>query len=131
MKQKISLDKIYDDAAQSLKRTIYKSLKIDHGQVLRTARYHVRCSNALPFELETPLNKEVEPLLSYFLGFHNPATGLPWPIDLVDENVSLPRGFTREFVEEIEAELIRDPEVQDKIGLQAYFSHINPQKAED
>ncbi|MEE9586032.1 MAG: DNA double-strand break repair nuclease NurA [Nitrososphaerales archaeon] len=131
MKQKISLDKIYDDAAQSLKRTIYKSLKIDHGQVLRTARYHVRCSNALPFELETPLNKEVEPLLSYFLGFHNPATGLPWPIDLVDENVSLPRGFTREFVEEIEAELIRDPEVQDKIGLQAYFSHINPQKEED
>ncbi len=130
-KENLSVDKIYDDAAQSLKRTIYKSLKIDFLQVLRTARYYARCSNAHPFEFETHLDVEVKPLLSYFSAFHNPATGLPWPIDLVDENVSLPRGFTREFVEEIEAELIRDPEVQDKIGLQAYFSNLNPQKEED
>ncbi|MFQ6134581.1 MAG: DNA double-strand break repair nuclease NurA, partial [Nitrososphaerales archaeon] len=123
-KEKISMEKIYDDAAQNLKRTIRKSLDIDHLQILKTARYYARCSNALPFEFETHLNAEVKPILSYFLGFHNPATGLPWPIDLVDENVSLPRGFTREFVDEIEAELIRDPEVQDKIGLQAYFSHL-------
>lgn len=130
-KQNLSPEKVYDDAAQSLKRTIRKSLDIDHLQVLRTARYFVKCSTMPPFELETPLETEVEPLLSYFGAFHNPATGLPWPIDLVDENVSLPRGFTREFVEEIEAELIRDPEVQDKIGLQAHFSPLNPQKPED
>ncbi len=130
-KQSITMDKIFDNAAQSLKRTIHKSLMIDYRQILRTARYYIRCSRALPFELETPINMDVEPVIGYFLAFHNPATGLPWPIDLIDENVSLPRGFTREFVDEIEAILIRDPEVQDKIGLQSYFSHLNPQKKED
>lgn len=130
-KQNLSPEKIYDDAAQSLKRTIYKSLKIDHLQILRTARYYVKCSLAPPFELEAPLSMDAEPIISFFLAFHNPVTGLPWPIDLIDESVSLPRGFTKEFVEEIEAELIRDPEVSDKIWLQTHFSYLNPQKEED
>lgn len=123
--------RIFDDAAQSLKRVIKKSLDIDHLQVIRTSRYFVKCSEMPPFELETPLDVDVKPLLSYFKAFHNPATGLPWPIDLVDENVTLPAGFTKEFVEEIEAELIRDPEVQDKIGLQAHFAPLNPQKPDE
>lgn len=130
-KESLSPEKIYDNTAQNLRRTIRKSLDTDYMLILRTSRYYVKCSATQPFELETPLDMDVEPILSYFQAFHNPATGLPWPIDLVDENVSLPRGFTREFVEEIEAELIRDPEVQDKISLQTHFAPLNPQKEED
>lgn len=54
-------------------------------------------------------------------------TGLPFPIDLIDENVLLPRGFTKEFVEEVEALLIQDKAL-DKVDLSNYFSYLNPQK---
>ena len=57
------------------------------------------------------------------------ATGLPFPLDLVDENVSLPENLTREFVEEVEALLIKDKELN-KISLQNHFLSINPQKEE-
>jgi hypothetical protein len=32
----------------------------------------------------------------------------PAPLDMIDQNVGLPRAFTREFVEEIEANLVQD-----------------------
>jgi hypothetical protein len=73
----------------------------------------------------------VEDLVGYFQapGNINHATGLPFPIDLIDENVTLPAGFTNEFVEEIEAQLVRDPEL-DKLDLANNFAPINPQKKE-
>ena len=69
----------------------------------------------------------IAPLLAYFQANYNPATGFPFPIDLIDESVSLPRKFTKEFVEEIEALLIQDEEL-DKIDLSNYFAYLNPQK---
>ena len=42
---------------------------------------------------------------------------------------AVPRGFTREFVEEIEATLARDPDL-DKFDLETRFSSLNPQKQE-
>ncbi len=65
-----------------------------------------------------------------FMAHHNPATGLPWPLDLVDMNARLPHGFNKEFVEEIEAILIRDATVP-KDALLDYFTHLNPQKEEE
>jgi hypothetical protein len=41
------------------------------------------------------------------MAVHSRATGLPLPLDMMDQNVGLPAGFTREFVEEIEANLIK------------------------
>jgi hypothetical protein len=66
---------------------------------------------------------------AYLAAMHNPATGLPLPLDMVDQNEGLPRGFTREFVEEIEANLVRDTEL-DKSDLQSHFAHLSPQKKE-
>ena len=57
------------------------------------------------------------------------ATGLPLLLDLIDQDVGIPRGFTREFVEEIEATLARDPDL-DKFELETRFSSLNPQKQE-
>jgi hypothetical protein len=100
-----------------------------------TARFYARgAETAPPFEFELYSLMVPEPLhqlLGYFRGFHNPVTGLPWPIDLVDEQVSIPGGFLREFVEEIEARLIRDPELRDKRPISRVFSYLNPQKPED
>ena len=60
---------------------------------------------------------DVSRILPHLIATHNPATGLPLPLDMIDQNVGLPRGFTHEFVEEIEANLVRDSEL-DKFDLQ-------------
>jgi hypothetical protein len=59
----------------------------------------------------------------------NATTGLPLALDLIDQDVGIARGFTREFVEEVEATLARDPDL-DKFELETRFSSPNPQKNE-
>ncbi len=130
-KRKVDAEGLLRAARRDVSNHVKKSLGYGAERILRTARHYSRCSNQVPFESETPLEFEMEPLIAYFQAFHNPATGLPWPIDLIDEGTSLPRGFTREFVQEIEAELIKDPSVSDKLALAEYFSYLNPQKEED
>jgi hypothetical protein len=71
----------------------------------------------------------VGPVLALCQATCNPATGLPLLLDLIDQDVGIPRGFTSEFVEEIEATLARDPEL-DKFELEKRFSSLNPQKGE-
>jgi hypothetical protein len=56
------------------------------------------------------------PLLAFFNASCNKATGLPIQLDLTDQDVTIPAGFTREFVEEIEARLAKDSEL-DKYEL--------------
>lgn len=100
------------------------------NKILKTARPYVRCSSsAPPFCFETLIGVDVKPILAYFQANHNPATGLPFPLDLVDENVTLPEGFTKEFVKEVESLLIKDPKL-DKYDLSNHFLSINPQKEE-
>ncbi|MEM2429235.1 MAG: DNA double-strand break repair nuclease NurA [Nitrososphaerales archaeon] len=130
-KKNVTMDEIYEASRGNLSQEIKESLGMNVDEFLQTARYYIRCCNASPFEFETHKDMDVRLILSYFKNFHNPATGLPWPLDLIDENITLPRGFNKEFVEEIEARLIRDPEVSNKLALQEYFSYLNPQKAED
>lgn len=126
------IEAVYDAAKRRTQYSIKKNL--DWGvpsPVLETSRYYIRCCSASPFEFEVRTGVDVSPILSYFINFHNPATGLPWSLDLIDSSVSLPRGFTKEFVEEIEAQLIRDRGIGDKSMLREYFSYLNPQKEED
>ena len=68
---------------------------------------------------------ELGPILAYFKASVNEETGHPMPLDLVDEDVTLPRLFTREFVEEVEARLLGrvDPRT-----LRMLFNYLNPQK---
>ncbi|MBO3770014.1 MAG: DNA double-strand break repair nuclease NurA [Candidatus Brockarchaeota archaeon] len=82
-----------------------------------------------PFELEVPVGfeeKTLEVLLSNSENF-NMATGLPMAIDLVDENVTLPAEFTREFVREVEARIIDF--YDGSLGeVRNFFTNMNPQK---
>lgn len=99
----------------------------------KTARYYHRTTSAAPpfsFEIRKDM-PHLETLPAYFQApeNYNTATGLPFPIDLIDQNVSLPAGFTKEFVEEIEAQLVRDPTLN-KFDLANSFGRLNPQKEE-
>ena len=97
---------------------------------IETSRYYIRCNNnVLPFCFETSPEIDVQPILSYFKTNYNPATGLPFPIDLIDQNITIPQGLTREFMQEIEALLIKDKKMKG-IDISNYFMSINPQKEE-
>jgi hypothetical protein len=104
------------------------NLGVDPVPLMGSERYFVRCCVMPPFLFEAPASMDegrLEEIFAYFQAFHNPATGLPFPIDTVDDLVSLPRGFQREFVDEVQAQLIGEGVVD------SYFEYLNPQKEED
>ena len=94
-----------------------------------TERSYIRYREEVaPFEVETSPKISPEFVASQFLFFHNAATGLPLPTDMVDQYVSLPKGVTTSFVEEIEARVLQkggDPKTS-----AVYMSPINPEKKE-
>jgi len=102
------------EAARSTKRVFVKTVD-DVPPIC------VEFSSKMPKELRSTV-------LSYVLSTANPDTGLPLPLDLVDNLVSLPRGLGREFVNEIEAELLRRG--FSRQSLAALFARYNPQKDE-
>jgi len=133
MKELSDKSAILRKAKDRFEGSVRSDLDCDPQHVLRTARHHQRTTDAAPpFSFETHKNvTDVETLTAYFQDpeNYNEATGLPFPIDLVDQNVSLPANFAKEFVEEIEAQLTRDPEL-DKLDLTNSFRPLNPQKEE-
>ncbi|MCL7392180.1 MAG: DNA double-strand break repair nuclease NurA [Thaumarchaeota archaeon] len=70
----------------------------------------------------------VKKALWYVYASRDPATGLPFPLDIVDSLVSLPKGVAKEFVEEVEARLLKARMEQNV--LLTLFSRFNPQKEE-
>lgn len=124
-----SMETVLVHAKNAVDRLLDSNLKCSFNDI-KTSRYFIRCNDPMPpFCFETQPDTNVEPLIAYFQADHNPATGLPFPIDLVDQDISLPRGFTREFMEEILALLIRDKGMRE-IDISNYFMSINPQKEE-
>jgi len=121
---------ILEKAKKQVELDINRSLNYPADKVLKTSRNYVRCcETAPPFCFEILAGIDVKPILAYFQANHNAATELPFPMDLIDQNVSLPTEFTKEFIEEVEALMIRDPELE-KYDLSNYFQSINPQKEE-
>ncbi len=118
----------FEEAAKQIAKRVQDSLRCLPDVVLNVPRYYLRCtSTTAPFCFETPPGMDIEPLIAYFQANHNPATGLPFPLDLIDSNVGLPASFTKEFVEEVEALLIRDHDLDD-MDLANHFQPLNPQK---
>jgi hypothetical protein len=96
-------------------------------EIFRTERYYLRCSYpAPPFCFETPLDFDVNPILAFFKGSYNKVTGMPLPFDLTDQDIAIPTGFTREFVEEIGARLVKDKDL-DAYELENHYASLNPQ----
>ena len=130
-KKQVSIETIFDSTIRDFEHSTHRLLGLTSELIRSSARYFARCSPSPPFEFEVHEDVDVTPLLSYFMNFHNVATGLPWPIDLVDANISVPQGFTKEFVDEVQARLLHDPAMGDKLKLMEFFSYLNPQKEEE
>jgi len=125
-----SIESIYQACKGDAERTVKRQLNCEPNQIFGTTRYFARCSYLAPlFALEVKRGTKIEPVLAFCQATSDRATRLPLPIDLIDQSVSIPRGFTQEFIEEIEATLARDP-VLDEVELETRFSSLNPQKQE-
>jgi len=124
------VDVILRNVRSEIEAAIRRNLGCAPEVVLATERVYLRSDYpAPPMCIEAKNGADVSKILPYLIATHNPATGLPLPLDMIDQNIGLPRGFTREFVEEIEANLVRDTEL-DKFDIQTHFAHLNPQKKE-
>jgi len=125
-----TIESIFKAIMGDVDRNIKRDLLCEPDQILRTARYYVRCVYpAPPFCFETPVNFDLAPLLAFFKASCNKATGLPIQLDLTDQDITIPAGFTREFVEEIEARLTKDSDL-DMYEVENHFGSLNPQKQE-
>jgi len=125
-----SLESIFKAIKADVDRNVRRDLLCEPEEIFKTVRHYVRCVYpALPFCFETPLNFNLAPLLAFFKASCNKATGLPIQLDLTDQDITIPAGFTREFVEEIEARLTKDSEL-DMYEIENHFGSLNPQKQE-
>jgi len=123
-----------DSAREWAVESLMKALDVpkEKAQTLesRINRIQIKVSDENPpFELEVPVEageRILENLFSNSENF-NPATGLPIAIDLVDESVTLPAEFTREFVREVEARIV-DSYKGGLIEVRSFFTNMNPQK---
>ena len=99
-------------------------------EVIGVRRIYVRLSPyAPPTCIELGRGVDLESTLAYLMENANLATGLPFPLDLVDANVSVDRRIAREFADEVEARLLLDHELNAE-DVHGEFISINPQKEE-
>lgn len=123
-----------DRARRWVTDTLMEALQINQEEaedVMRSLnRMYVRVfDEASPFEMEYPTDVNIQ-MVRDFLGNHvnfNEATGLPIALDMVDELVSIPREFTRDFAHEVEARIAQ--RYGGKLeAIRAFFTNLNPQK---
>jgi hypothetical protein len=125
-----SIESILKACKGDVDRNVKRDLLCNPEEIFQTARHFVRCTYpAPPLCLETPTSFDLSSILAFFNASASKATGLPLPFDITDQDITIPAGFTREFVEEIEARLVKDPAL-DKYELVNHFASLNPQKQE-
>lgn len=125
-----SMESIFNAVMADVDRNVRRDLLCEPEKIFKTARHYVRCAYPVaPFCFETPVDFDLTPLLAFFKASCNKATGLPIQLDLTDQDITIPAGFTREFVEEIEARLTKDTEL-DMYDIENHFGSLNPQKQE-
>ena len=84
---------------------------------------------AQPICVEFSEAVDLELVLAYLKQSINEATGLPFPLDLIDANIGVDRGIAREFAEEVEARLLLEERLEAE-EVRGEFTSLNPQKEE-
>lgn len=99
-------------------------------EVVGVPRIHARLSPyAAPICLELGEDVDLNLALAYAMKSANEATGIPFPIDLVDDSISVDRMLAKEFADEIEARLLLNPQLTSE-EVEARLEPLNPQKEE-
>jgi len=123
LRTQIITDLAPKDSGSEMREEIFR-------EVIGVRRIYVRLSPyAPPTCIELGRGVDLESTLAYLMENANLATGLPFPLDLVDANVSVDRRIAREFADEVEARLLLDHELNAE-DVHGEFISINPQKEE-
>ncbi|MEM3922158.1 MAG: DNA double-strand break repair nuclease NurA [Nitrososphaerota archaeon] len=123
LRLQIATDLCPEGACDALKDATYR-------EVLSPRRLYVRLSPyAAPACIELGSGVDQDQALAHLQASANPATGLPFPIDLIDEIVSFDRELASEFADEVEARLLLSSGL-DVDHVYGEFESINPQKPE-
>ncbi len=123
LRLQIATDLCPQGACDALKDATYR-------EVISPKRLYVKLSpHAAPACIEFGNGVDQDLALSYLQASANPATGLPFPIDLIDELVSFDRKLASEFADEVEARLLLRSDL-DVDYVYGEFESINPQKPE-
>lgn len=121
---------IVSDLSSSTSSTELKN-NIGEGlvkEITSRPRIHARLSRyAAPICLELGEGVELDTVLAYSFKNVNMVTGIPFPIDLVDEQISLEKEIAREFAEEVEARLLLESKISSE-EVEARLEPLNPQK---
>ncbi|MEM3437395.1 MAG: DNA double-strand break repair nuclease NurA [Nitrososphaerales archaeon] len=80
-----------------------------------------------PFEIEIPEDISINEIAENIIPICNPATGLPFPLDLIDADISLDIKVAKTFADEVEARVLN---AENQRAVKDYFAKINPQKDE-
>lgn len=92
--------------------------------------YFIKTTGDDSFKVEVPklLKGKKDSILSFLSSWSNPDTGLPYALDLVDHLSGVPRGFSGEFVEELESGLYSNVKDPRKVKfISRFFAALNPQ----
>lgn len=93
-----------------------------------TERAVVRHYEAAPVEIDLPVDRD--DCVDVFIGdrrLFNDSTNLPYANDIADLESNLPRKFSKDFTDEVEATLIRKYDIDPNL-VRAIFTNVNPQK---
>lgn len=117
----LSLSTSHTDSASRVGEELVK-------EITSRPRIHARLStHAAPICLEIGEGVDIDIVLAYSFKDVNMATGIPFPIDLVDEQISVDKELAREFADEIEARLLLESGVSSE-EVEARLEPLNPQK---
>ncbi len=97
------------------------------AEITGLRRIYIRPHDAAPFCVELGNGVDLETVVGYLSWSVNKATGLPFPLDLIDELISLDRRISREFAEEVEARILLKRALN-MSEVREEFTPLNPQK---
>ncbi len=97
------------------------------AEITGLMRVYVRPYEAAPFCIELGNKVDLDTAVGYLAWSVNKATGLPFPLDLIDELISLDRRISREFAEEVEARILLKKALS-LSEVREEFTPLNPQK---
>ena len=126
----LKVSAVLEEAKRGRKRGLIEAFGEEVFELISEGleRHYVKANEEAPACcIEAPRGMDLGPVLAYCTAFSNEDTGHPFPLDLIDDDVTLPRLFTREFVEEVEARLLERSGL-DLEAVRRMFAYLNPQK---
>jgi len=131
------LKRVMDYVDSKVKTQIKTDLCVDgdgkcaderYGSIVGMRRVYLKaCDFAQPVCIEFGEAVALDSVVGYIMASVNDSTGLPFPLDIVDSNITLDRRIAKEFADDVEVRLLDLKRIEAR-KLREGFLSWNPQK---